>query len=165
MKKSTADLKVTTPSDREIRMTRVFDAPRSLVFDALSKPELLERWFLGPDGWTLAVCEIDLRPGGKYRFVWRREEDGTEMGMGGTYREVVPPERIVVTQSFDEAWYPGEEVVTMVLTERGGRTTLTNTMLYESREARDVVLRSPMESGAAASYDRLEEVLASLQAA
>ncbi|MGH7551043.1 MAG: SRPBCC family protein [Gemmatimonadota bacterium] len=162
--KNAGTLMVTTPSDREIAMTRVFDAPRSLVFDALTKPELLKRWLFGPDGWSLEVCEIDLRPGGEYRYVWRHEADGTEMGMGGVYREVVPPERIVATESFDESWYPGDAVGTMVLTEQGGKTTLTQTMLYESREARDAVLESPMESGVAASYDRLEEVLASLRA-
>ncbi len=163
--KNAGTLMVTTPSDREIAMTRVFDAPRSLVFDALTKPELLKRWLFGPDGWSLEVCEIDLRPGGEYRYVWRHEADGTEMGMGGVYREVVPPERIVATESLDESWYPGDAVGTMVLTEQGGKTTLTQTMLYESREARDAVLESPMESGVAASYDRLEEVLASLRAA
>ncbi|MGH7556387.1 MAG: SRPBCC family protein [Gemmatimonadota bacterium] len=162
--KNAGTLMVTTPSDREIAMTRVFDAPRSLVFDALTKPELLKRWLFGPDGWSLEVCEIDLRPGGEYRYVWRHEADGTEMGMGGVYREVVPPERIVATESFDESWYPGDAVGTMVLTEQGGKTTLTQTMLYESREARDAVLESPMESGVAASYDRLEEMLASLRA-
>lgn len=163
--KDAGTLMVTTSSDREIAMTRVFDAPRSLVFEALTSPELLKRWLLGPDGWSLEVCEIDLRPGGEYRYVWHREADGTEMGMGGVYREVVPPERIVATEAFDESWYPGEAVGTTLLAEEDGKTTLTNTMLYESREARDVVLESPMESGVAASYDRLEEVLASLQAA
>jgi uncharacterized protein YndB with AHSA1/START domain len=154
-------LKVTMPSDREIAMTRVFDAPRTLVFDAHTKPELVKRWLLGPPGWTMPVCEIDLRVGGKYRYVWRRDTDGTQMGMGGVYREVVAPERIVNTERFDEAWYAGEAFNTLVLVERGGRTTLTQTMRYESREARDAVLKSEMESGVAASYDRLAELLAS----
>lgn len=154
-------LKVTTPSDREIAMTRVFDAPRRLVFDAHTKPELVKRWLLGPPGWSMPVCEIDLRVGGKYRYVWRRDTDGTQMGMGGAYREIVAPERIVNTERFDEAWYPGEGVGTLVLTERQGKTTLTHTMRYESREARDGVLKSGMETGAAASYDRLAELLAS----
>jgi len=157
-------LKLTTPSDREIAMTRVFDAPRQLVFDAHTKPDLVRQWLLGPPGWSMPVCEIDLRVGGKYRYVWRHDRDGTEMGMGGVYREIVPPERIVNTEKFDEAWYPGEAVDTLVLAERGGRTTLTLTVRYESRDARDAVLKSGMESGVAASYDRLAELLASTPA-
>ncbi len=154
-------LKLTTPSDREIVMTRVFDAPRKLVFDAHTKPELVKRWLLGPPGWSMPVCEIDLRVGGRYRYVWQRDSNGTRMGMGGVYREIRAPERIVNTERFDDAWYPGEAVDTLVLVEQGGRTTLTQTMLYESREARDAVLKSGMEQGVAASYDRLAELLAS----
>src|SRR5271167_1955115 len=97
-------LKVTTPSDREIAMTRVFHAPRRLVFDAWTKPELVKQWLLGPPGWTMPVCEIDLRVGGTYRYVWRRDSDGSEMGMGGIFREIVPHERIVSTEVFDQAW-------------------------------------------------------------
>jgi uncharacterized protein YndB with AHSA1/START domain len=144
-------------------MTRVFDAPRRLVFDALAKPELIKRWLLGPDGWSLPVCEIDLRVGGSLRYVWRHT-NGTEMGMRGVYREIAAPQRLVHTEAFDESWYPGQALVTTVLVEQGGRTTLTSTMLYESREARDVVLKSPMEQGVAKSYDRLAELLASLGA-
>src|SRR6267143_6040370 len=92
---SKATLQVTTPSDREIAMTRVFNAPRHLVFDALTKPELVKQWLLGPPGWTMPVCEIDLRAGGQYRYVWRKESTGTEMGMGGVFREVVRPEKLV----------------------------------------------------------------------
>ena len=158
--KTAETLTVTTPSDREIVMTRVFDAPRRLVFDAHTKPELVQRWLLGPPGWSMPVCEIDLRVGGKYRYVWRRDADGTQMGMGGVYREIVAPERIVNTERFDEAWYPGEGLGTLVLTERQGKTTLTNTMRYESRAARDGVLKSGMEKGVATSYDRLAELLA-----
>jgi uncharacterized protein YndB with AHSA1/START domain len=151
-------LKVTTPTDREIVMTRVFDAPRQLVFDAMNEPELLKRWLLGPPGWEMVVCEIDLKVGGAFRHVWRRQ-DGTEMGMGGVYREIVPPERISRTESFDD--YPGESLATVVLTEKGGKTTLTLTVLYPSKEARDATLASGMEHGVAASYDRLAEMLAS----
>jgi uncharacterized protein YndB with AHSA1/START domain len=165
MKKTdTGALKVSTPSDREIAMTRAFEAPRKLVFDALTKPELIKRWLLGPAGWSMPVCKIDLRVGGTYRYVWRRDSDGTEMGMGGVYREIMAPERLVATERFDESWYPGEAVGTTVLTEQGGRTLLTQTVLYESREARDAVLASPMESGVAASYDRLAELLESPEA-
>ena len=162
--KSTATLQLTAPGEREIVMTRVFDAPRQLVFDAHTKPELVKRWLLGPPGWSMPVCEIDLRVGGKYRYVWRHDREGTQMGMGGVYREIVTPERIVNTERFDEAWYPGEAVDTLVLVERGGRTTLTLTLRYESREARDAVLKSGMESGVTASYDRLADLLASTPA-
>jgi len=155
---ATGTLKVTTPSDREIVMTREFDAPRSLVFDAYTKPELLRRWFSGPPGWELAVCEVDLRVGGTYRYVWRGA-DGTEMGMRGVFREVVAPERLVTTEAFDQSWYPGEAVGTVTLVEQGGKTTLTMTVRYESREARDIALRSGMESGVAANFDRLAELL------
>jgi uncharacterized protein YndB with AHSA1/START domain len=151
-------LTLTTPSEREIVLTRAFAAPRHLVFDALTKPELVRRWLLGPPGWSMPVCEIDLKVGGSYRYVWRGA-DGTEMGMRGVYREIAPPERLVATESFDEPWYPGEAVTTTVLVELDGRTTLTTTVLYESREIRDAVLKSGMEKGVAASYDRLEELL------
>ncbi len=158
--KDTGKLQVTTPSEREIAMTRVFDAPRSLVFDAWTKPELLRRW-LGVFGdWSFAVCEVDLKVGGAYRFVWRRS-DGTEMGMGGIYREIVRPERIVATEKFDEPWYAGDALDTTVLLEQGGKTTVTMTVLYASRAVRDGVLKSPMESGVAKSYDKLAELLAS----
>lgn len=160
MTTSTGALRITTAGDREIVMTRAFNAPRRLVFDAFTKPELVRRWLLGPPGWTMPVCEIDLRVGGKYRYVWRREQDGSEMGMGGVFREIVAPERIVSTERFDQAWYPGESVGTVVFLEQGGTTTVTQTMRYESRAARDAVLKSNMEKGVAASYDRLAELLA-----
>ena len=160
--KNSETFNITAHGDREIVVTRVFDAPRRLVFEAYTQPELIKRWLLGPDGWSMPVCEIDLRTGGKYRYVWRSDSDGREMGMGGVYREVVAPERIVVTEIFDEAWYPGEAVDTIVLVEREGRTTMTQTIQYNSRETRDAVLKSPMQTGMAASYDRLENFLPSL---
>jgi len=156
--KNTGTLKVTTPTEREIVMTRVFDAPRRLVFDAFSKPELLKRWF-GPRGWSLAVCEVDLKVGGGFRFVLRGP-DGREMGMRGVYREIVPPERSVHMESFDD--YPGESQVTAVFVEENGKTTLTATVLYPSKEVRDIVIKSGMERGAAESYDKLAELLASM---
>ena len=155
------ELQVTTPSDREIAMTRAFDAPRSLVFDAWTNPELLKRWLGVFGGWTFAVCEVDLKVGGKYRYVWRGS-DGKEMGMGGVFREIVRPERIVCTEKFDESWYPGDAVDTTIFVEKGGKTTVTTTVLYASKEARDGVLKSPMEGGVAKSYDKLAEVLASM---
>src|SRR6202049_4764507 len=155
--KNTGTLKVHTPTDREIVLTRVFDAPRRLVFDAFSKPELLKRWF-GPRGWSLVVCEVDLKVGGGFRFVLRGP-DGKEMGMRGAYREIVPPGRSVHMESFDD--YPGESQVTAVFVEQGGKTTFTVTVLYPSHEVRDMVLKSGMEQGAAKSYDKLAELLAS----
>jgi len=154
-------LKVTTNGDREIVMTREFDAPRDLVFEAWTKPELIKRWLGALEGWSMVVCEVNLRVGGTYRYVWRGP-DGTEMGMGGVYREILPPERLVATESFDESWYPGEAVESTVFVEQGGKTTVTETVLYESREARDAVLQSPMEQGVAASYDKLAELLRTL---
>ncbi len=156
-------LKLTTRGDREIVMTRVFDAPRTLVFDAFTKPELVKQWLLGPPGWSMVVCELAQKVGDSYRYVWRHSS-GHEMGIGGVLREIVPPERIVATERFDQSWYPGEAVGTIVLVEQDGKTTLTQTILYESGEARDVVLKSPMESGVAAGYDRLADLLASLGA-
>ena len=154
--KNTGTLQVTLPSDREILMTRVFDAPRDLVFDAFTRPELLKRWF-GPRGWTLETCEIDHRVGGGFRFMLRGP-DGAQMGMRGVYREIVRPERSVHMESFDD--YPGESQVTGVFQEHNGQTTLTVTVLYPSKEVRDIVLKSGVEHGAAESYDRLAEMLA-----
>ena len=156
-------LKVTTPSDREIVVTRAFEAPRCLIFDCMSKPELVRRWLLGPPGWTMPVCEIDFKVGGCYRYVWRGP-DGTEMGMGGVYREIVHPERIVQTELFDQDWTGGETVGTAVFTEQGSTTTLTITVLYSSKEARDGALSTGMTEGMAAGYDRLAELLATMPA-
>src|SRR5947199_9939651 len=121
MMKSTGDLKVSASGEREIVMTRSFHAPRHLVFDAFTKPELLKRWLLGADGWSMVVCDVDLKVGGKYRWVWRHDQRGDEMGMGGTYREIARPDRLVSTEKFDQAWYPGEAVGTLVLVENARR--------------------------------------------
>jgi uncharacterized protein YndB with AHSA1/START domain len=153
-------LEVTMPSDREIAMTRVFDAPARLVFDAWTKPELIKRWLGVRAGWTMAVCEVDLRVGGAYRYVWRGPD--MTMGMGGLYREVVSPTRLVSTEKFDEAWYEGEAVDTMVLVERDGKTTVTTTVRYVSREVRDAVIKSGMATGVAEGYDKLAALLPSL---
>jgi uncharacterized protein YndB with AHSA1/START domain len=150
-------LKVTTPSDREITMTRVFDAPRAMVFDAFTKPELLKRWF-GPEGWTLEVCEIELRPGGTYRYEMHKL-DGKKMVIRGAYLEVVAPERIVHTETFDESWYEGDALVTSTFVERAGKTTLDTTVRYDSKAIRDHVLRFATEDGIASSYDRLAALL------
>src|SRR6267378_1311447 len=127
----TAALKVTTPSERELVMTRDFDAPRGMVFDALTKPELVQRWLLGPPGWTMPVCEIDLRVGGKYRYVWKNA-DGRTMGMGGTFTDIV---------------------------EKKGKSTITTTVRYSSRAARDAALKTGMTTGMEAGYERLEQLL------
>ncbi|MGA2096841.1 MAG: SRPBCC family protein [Candidatus Acidiferrum sp.] len=153
-------LQVTTPSDREIRMTRVFDAPRRLVFKAYNEPELLKRWLLGPPGWEMVVCDVALKVGDRYRYEWRNTS-GKQFGTGGVCREFAPPERVVCTEMMDG--YPSESLVTTVLTEEGGKTTLTTTMLYESKEVRDMVLKTGMERGVAASYDRLAELLPTME--
>ena len=154
-------LNVTTPTEREIMLSRAFDAPREVVFDALTRPEQLKRWLFQPSGWNLKVCEIDLRVGGSYHFVWR-SVDGETVELKGAYLEVVAPERSVNTESYGQPWYPGEAIVTTCLAEEEGRTVLTGTLLYESREARDTVLESGLEKGTAASYDRLARLLRSL---
>jgi uncharacterized protein YndB with AHSA1/START domain len=146
----------TTPSDTEVAMTRVFDAPRALVWEAWTNPEHVPHWLLGPEGWTMPVCEIDLRAGGEWHYVWRRS-DGTEMEMRGVYREVTPPERLVSTESWGGDW--PETVNTLVLSEEDGKTTITQTALYPSREARDAAMETGMTEGAAVSFDRLAEHL------
>ncbi|HMF53194.1 MAG TPA: SRPBCC family protein [Edaphobacter sp.] len=151
-------LKIAESGDRGIVMTREFNSPRRLVFEAWTRPELLRRWLAGPEGWTMTVCEIDLRVGGSYRYEWQHE-NGQQMGMRGVYREVVPVERLEVTEKFDEAWYSGGAITTTVLTETDGVTTAETTVMYDSKETRDGVLRSPMERGVVASYDRLEKML------
>ncbi len=152
-------LKVSALNDREILMTRLFDAPRGLVFDAFTKPKLIKRWLTGPDGWSMPVCEVDLKVGGRLRYVWRHQ-DGTGMGLSGTFSEIKRPDRIVHTELFDEDWTGGEALVTTDFIEQGGQTLLRQTIVYASRAARDAVIRSPMESGMAKSYDRLDELLA-----
>ena len=155
-------LKIFPAGELELVMTRSFDAPCELVFDAFTKPELVKQWLLGPDGWSMPVCEIDPKVGGKYRYVWQRDSDGHEMGMGGVFREIDRPRRIVHTEKFDEAWYSGEAVITTKFDPEEGKTNVTTTIRYESREARDGVLESGMESGVSVSYDRLDRVLASM---
>jgi uncharacterized protein YndB with AHSA1/START domain len=156
-----ATMKVATPSDREIVVTRLFDAPRRLVFEAWTNAKYLPDWMLGPEGWTMPICEIDLRPGGVWHFVWR-QADGTELDMHGVYREIVPPERLVSTESWGGNW--PETLNTLVLAEEGGKTRATITMLYPTKEARDAAVKTGMTKGMSASFDRLETYLASLEA-
>ena len=153
---------VSTPSDVEIRMTRLFGAPRALVFEAMTRPEHIRRWWgcLG-EGYGVPVCEVDLRPGGAWRFVNRHPHGEAEFY--GKYLEIVPPSRLVFTEIFAE--YPDtESVVSTDYTEEGGKTRMTVTARYPSREVRDMVIATGMSGGAAVSYDRLEDLVASLQA-
>jgi predicted 3-demethylubiquinone-9 3-methyltransferase (glyoxalase superfamily)/uncharacterized protein YndB with AHSA1/START domain len=152
-------LEISMPNDLEAVFTRSFDAPRDLVWKCHTTPELVRRWLLGPSGWTMPVCEIDLRVGGRYRYVWRNA-DGRDMGMGGVFREVVAPERLVATELFDEDWTGGETVTTQVFSERAGKTTLTLTVRYSSKEARDAALNTGMTDGMEAGYGRLDELFA-----
>lgn len=157
--KRVGKLEITLPSDREIAMTRAFHAPRELVFEAWTTPELVRRWLGAFGDWTMPVCEIDLRVGGTYRYLWTN--GSMQMGLGGEFREIAAPERIVATEKYDDAWYEGDAMVTVTFTEEDGRTTLVEIVKYASKEVRDAVLQSPMETGVAASFDRLEELLAS----
>lgn len=153
-----AAIVIALPSEREIMIVREFAAPRQLVWKALTTPELVRRWLLGPPGWEMIACEIDLRIGGAFRYEWRKA-GGAQMGMGGIYREIDEPERIVNSEQFDESWYEGEALVTQRLHEHAGATTLTLTVQYDSRAIRDGVLASPMAEGVAACYDRLAELV------
>jgi uncharacterized protein YndB with AHSA1/START domain len=153
-------LKVTTPTDREIVMTRLFNAPRELVFDAFTKPEIVKRWLLAPEGWSLAVCEIDLRVGGTFRYVWRNGADEQEFVVSGVYTEITRPARVVHTEHFDDPACPGESLETWTFDERDGVTTFTMSLLYDSTEACKRALESGMDQGTAACYDRLATLLA-----
>ena len=148
-------LTIEARGDLEIVVTRDFNAPRQLVWDAHTRPELLKRWLLGPDGWTMPVCHVDLRVGGEYRYEWLKD-DGTRMAAGGVHKEIEAPARLVMTQVFDQDWTGGETVCTLELVEQEGRTTLTSTGRYPSKEARDGAAASGMARGMEAGYVRLE---------
>ena len=152
---------VTTPSDTEIHFSRIFDAPPSLVFEAMTRPEHVRQWWgrLG-DGYDVPVCEIDLRVGGKWR--WVNKHPKGECAFYGEYLEIDPPARLVYTEFF-EPFPDAGSTVTTILTDEAGRTRMTVTATYPSREIRDTVLGTGMERGAALSYDRLEEVVAEMQ--
>ena len=146
-----------TPSDREVAWTRRFAAPRERVFRAFTEPEHVQRWLLGPEGWTMPICEMDLRVGGEWRYVWRNA-DGGEFAIQGVFREIEPPARLVYTESM----MGSEALQTIVLTEEDGITTMVSSLLYGSRAERDAAIATGMEEGASQSYDRLAEVLADL---
>jgi uncharacterized protein YndB with AHSA1/START domain len=152
----TGALTLTTRSDTEVVVTRSFDAPRELVWKAYTEPEHITQWMLGPPDWTMPVCELKLRPGAPYRFGWRKD-DGAEMEISGMVKEVVPQERLVITESWGGDW--PEALNTIEFTEEDGRTTLTTTIVYPSNEVRDAALGTGMTDGMGASYDRLEALL------
>jgi uncharacterized protein YndB with AHSA1/START domain len=153
---STGVTTYTTPSEREVVLTRVVNAPRSLVFAAWTEPRHLQRWLTGPEGWTMPICEIDLRPGGRWRYVYRKAS-GTEMTLTGTVLEVVPSERLVTTESWGREW--PETVNTLVLTESEGRTTMALTITYVSKQARDAALETGAMDGMNHAFELLDELL------
>lgn len=159
--KNAETLQITTPTDVEVVMTRVVDAPRWLVWETWTSPEHVSKWLLGPEGWSMPVCEIDLRPGGTWHYVWRRA-NGKEMEMRGSYREVTPPERLVYTEKWGPEW--PETIETLTLEEKDGQTTIRGTTLYPSKEARDAALKTGMADGVSVSFNRLEKLLRTLQA-
>jgi uncharacterized protein YndB with AHSA1/START domain len=148
-------LEVTTPSDREIRVTRRFDAAPELVFECHTNPELIRKWLLGPPGWSMPVCDIDLRSGGAYRYLWRNDE-GREFGVRGEFREISAPHRIVNVEAMDGV--PGEALCTTTFEASNSGTLFTLTMRFESRELRDGALESGMTEGMSMSYDRLDDI-------
>lgn len=157
--KNSGNLTVTTPTDREIAMSRVFDAPRNLVFDAYTKPELVRRWLGVFGGWTFRVCEIDLEVGAKYRYLWDGP-DGATLGIRGTFVEIARNERIVCTERFDPPFDQGEALDTVTFVERAGKTTLTIVVLSPSKEVRDAMLKTGMADGVTASFDNMAAILA-----
>ena len=154
-------LEITTPNDRDLVISREFDAPPQLLFDAWTKPELLKRWF-GPPGWELPECEVDLRVGGRWRYLMRSSETGEEMGIHGVYQEIVVPELMVTTEQFDQPWYEGDCLDRLEFIAQGDRTLLKLTTTYDSKEIRDGVVSTGMAEGMNASYARLDEVLIEL---
>lgn len=155
-------LQVATHGDRAIKISRQFNAPRELVFDAFTKPDMLKEWFHGPPGWKLTTCEVDLRVGGTYRREWTSEA-GESMGMGGVFQVVERPGRVVRMERYDQPWYQGECVGTFELTVAGKGTLMTLTMAYESREVRDQVMTSPVMAGMDTGYAGLEKYLERVQ--
>jgi uncharacterized protein YndB with AHSA1/START domain len=164
MPMTTDKAQVTLPSDREVKVTRSFRAPRALVYRAYTEPALVRRWLLGPPGWTMPICEMDVRVGGQYRWRWRSDDKGSEFGFSGTFREVQPPSRIVHTEAYDPGTvggpYPGEPaIVTVTFTEDGGVTTVTSLIDFGSKEARDGAVATGMTDGMEQSYQLLDRLL------
>ena len=158
---------VTLPNDRDVVVVRSFDAPRTLVFDAWTQPKLMQRWLLGPPGWTMPVCEMDVRPAGKFRWRWRNEQSGAEFGFSGEFHEVVKPSRIVHVERFDPGdvgGEMGEALVTSVLTEKNGITTYSMTIHYASKDVRDAALKTGMTDGMEQSYEKLDALVVEMAA-
>ena len=155
---------VTLPSDREVKVTRSFKAARPLVYRAYTEPPLLQRWLPGPPGWSMPVCEMDVRVGGSYRWRWRSDEGASEFGFAGTFREVTPPSRLVHTQAYDPgtvgyAYPQNEALVSVTLTEDSGITTVTTLIDFGSKEARDAAVATGMTDGMEQSYQLLDALL------
>jgi uncharacterized protein YndB with AHSA1/START domain len=156
---------ITLPSDREVKVTRTFKAPRALVFRAYTEPALVRRWMLGPPGWSMPVCDMDVRVGGSYRWKWKNDSDGAEFGFFGTFREVQPPSKIVHTERYDPGTLPeaypneGEAIITTTFTEEDGITTMTALMDFGSKDIRDAALKTGMTDGMEQSYQLLDQVL------
>ena len=163
---------VTTPSDREVTVTRVFDAPAQLVWAAHTRPELIQRWLVGSEDWFMPYCKVDLRVGGRYRYIWQNRQTGGRFGSYGEHLEVTPAERLVTSELMDglapgeqindePAWGAGDPAInTLTLREAGGKTTLSLNMRYPSKDLRDMALQSGMSDGMAMGYDLLEAFLA-----
>ena len=155
---------VSLPSDREVKVTRTFKVPRELVYRAYTESQLVQRWLLGPPGWTMPVCESDLRVGGRYRWRWRSEDGKSEFGFDGVFREVQPGVKIVHTQVYDpgtnEPVPPSEAIITVSFAEQGGVTTVTTLMDFGNKETRDAVVATGMTDGMEQSYQLLDRVLA-----
>ena len=155
---------VSQPSEREVKVTRSFRAPRDLVYKAYTDPQLVKRWLLGPPGWTMPVCEMDVRVGGRYRWRWRSDKDGKEFGFAGTFREVQPAAKLVHTEAYDPGTvadhFPGSEaIVTVTFTEESGVTTVTSLIDFGSKEARDAAFSTGMTDGMEQSYQLLDRLL------
>jgi uncharacterized protein YndB with AHSA1/START domain len=155
---------VTLPGDREVKVTRSFRAPRALVYRAYTEPDVLRRWLLGPPGWSMPVCEMDVRAGGRFRWRWRSDEDGSEFGFSGTFREVQPQAKLVHTEAYEPGTvgggYPGNEaIVTVTFTGDGGVTTVTTLIDFGSKEARDAAVSTGMTDGMEQSYQLLDRLL------
>jgi uncharacterized protein YndB with AHSA1/START domain len=155
---------VTLPSDREVQVTRSFKAPRALVYRAHTEPELVRRWLLGPPGWSMPVCEMDVRVGGRYRWRWRNDQDGSEFGFTGTFRDVQPPSRLVHTEAYDpgtlaDQFPQNDALVTVTFSEEDGITTLISLVDFGSRQARDAAMATGMTDGMEQSFQLLDKVL------
>ena len=156
-------IEVTQPSDREVRVVRTFKAPRQLVWDAHTKPELVKKWMLGPPGWSMPVCEMDVRAGGAYRWRWRSDENGKEFGFFGKFTEVSELSKIVHEESYDPGDMGGAmssdpAIITTEYGEANGVTTLALTMLFSNKETRDAAVSTGMTGGMEIGYERLDEM-------